>query len=111
MQIDRLSRRDFGKIFAVAAVGQAVPAGAIPQDDQAALRDAFTLDPKYIVMHAANLCPAIGSVNEILFKYTRDVDANPSPQNRNKFATGREETRKKVAAYLNAAPEEIVITR
>jgi len=111
MQIDRLSRRDFGKIFAVAAAGQVVPAAAMPQDEWAAVRAAFTLDPKFIVMNAANLCPAIGSVNEVLFKYTRDVDANPSQQNRGKFGTGREETRKKIAAHLNALPEEIVITR
>jgi selenocysteine lyase/cysteine desulfurase len=111
MQIDRLSRRDFGKLFAVAAAGHAVPAAAVPQDEWAAVRAAFTLDPKYIVMNAANLCPAIGSVNEMLFRYTRDIDANPSSQNRTKFGSGREETRKKIAAHLNAAPEEIVITR
>jgi len=111
MQIDRLSRRDFGKIFAVAAVGNAVPAVAVPQDEWAAVRAAFTLDPKFIVMNAANLCPAVGSVNEVLFKYTRDIDANPSSQNRTKFGTGREDTRKKIAAHLNVTPEEIVITR
>lgn len=111
MQIDRLSRRDFGKIVTVAAVGHAIPAAALAQDEWAAVRAAFALDPKYIVMNAANLCPAIGSVNEVLFKYTRDIDANPSFQNRAKFNQGREETRKKIAAFLNVTPEEVVITR
>lgn len=111
MQIDGLSRRDFARLFAVAAAGHAVPAAALQQDDWAAVRAAFTLDPKFIVMNAANLCPAIRSVNDVLFKYTRDIDANPSSQNRNKFSTGREDTRRKIAAHLNVLPEEIVITR
>jgi selenocysteine lyase/cysteine desulfurase len=111
MQMNRLSRRDFGKIFAVAAAGHAVPAPNISQDEWAAVRAAFTLDANVIVMNAANLCPAIGSVNETLFRYTRDMDANPTSQNRAKFGTGREETRRKIAAHLNVSPEEIVITR
>lgn len=112
MPIDHLSRRDFGKILAVAAAGRAIPSMAVPQDDWAGIQaNEFTLDPKYIVMNAANLCPAARSVNEVLFRYTRDMDANPSPQNRSKFGSGREETRKKLAAFLNVTPEEIVITR
>jgi selenocysteine lyase/cysteine desulfurase len=39
------------------------------------------------------------------------MDANPSQQSRAKFNEGREETRRKIAAFLNVTPEEIVITR
>jgi isopenicillin-N epimerase len=103
-----LSRRDFGKLFAAAALTPAVSFG---QEEWSAVRSEFTLDEKVIVMNAANLCPATRSVNEVLFKYTRDIDANPSPQNRAKFNSGREDTRKKIAAFLNVTPDEIVLTR
>ena len=113
MPIERLSRRDFGRIFAVAAVSRSMPAIAVQRaaDEWAAVRSEFILDPKFIVMNAANFCPATRNVSEVLFKYTRDMDANPSQQSRAKFSQGREETRKKIAAFLNVTPEEIVITR
>jgi len=113
MPIERFSRRDFGKIFTIAAAGSAMPSVALPAaaDEWAAVRAAFTLDPKFIVMNAANFCPATRKVSEVLFKYTRDMDSNPSQQSRAKFSQGREETRKKIAAFLNVTPEEIVITR
>jgi len=113
MTMDRLSRRDFGKAFAVAAVSRRLPGSSGPgqTNDWTSIRSEFTLDEKLIVMNAANLCPATRTVNEVLFKYTRDIDADPSPHNRTKFNTGREETRKKIAAFLNATPEEIIITR
>ena len=113
MTMDRLSRRDFGKFFAVAAANRRLPelSAAGQTNDWASIRSEFTLDEKLIVMNAANLCPATRTVNEVLFKYTRDIDADPSPHNRTKFSTGREETRKKIAAFLNVNPEEIIITR
>ncbi len=113
MSIEHLSRRDFGRLFGIVAVGRALPSlGAqAAKDSWAAVRAEFALDPNFIVMNAANFCPATRNVTEILIKYTRDMDANPSQQSRAKFSQGREEARKKIAAFLNAAPEEIVITR
>jgi selenocysteine lyase/cysteine desulfurase len=113
MSIERLSRRDFGRIFGVAAVGRALPSLGMQaaNDSWAAVRGEFALDPKFIVMNAANFCPATRNVTEVLIKYTRDMDANPSQQSRAKFSQGREEARKKIASFLNAMPEEIVITR
>jgi isopenicillin-N epimerase len=113
MPIERLSRREFGRFFAVAAVSPAMPLIAAPQTtgEWAAVRSEFILDPKFIVMNAANFCPATRNVSEVLFRYTRDMDSNPSQQSRAKFSQGREETRKKIAAFLNVTPEEIVITR
>src|SRR5262245_12849435 len=103
MSKESLSRRDFGKIFAVAAVSRAIPsiAETAAPDDWAAVRAEFALDPKFIVMNAANFCPATRNVSEVLFKYTRDMDANPSQQSRVKFSQGREETRRKIATFLN----------
>jgi selenocysteine lyase/cysteine desulfurase len=111
MPIQDLSRRDFGKIVALVAVGRAAPAFPVQSDAWAAVRAEFALDPRYIVMNAANFCPATRKVNEVLFRYTEDMDANPSQQSRAKFSQGREETRRKIAAFLNVTAEEIVITR
>jgi selenocysteine lyase/cysteine desulfurase len=111
MKTEGLSRRDFGKLFAVAALGHALPYAPAAGDEWAAVRAGFDLDERYIVMNAANLCPAPRRANEVLFRYTRDMDANPSFQNRAKFSEGREQTRKKIAAYLNVLSEEIVLTR
>ena len=105
-----LSRREFGKVFAVAAVGTTT----LRQADFNGWMDVqnqFTLEEGLIVMNAANLCPAPAPVNDVLFRYTRDMDANPSFQNRAKFGQGREDTRARIAAFLNVTPEEIVITR
>lgn len=111
MSSSGLSRRELGKLVAVAALGRAVPAGAFAAEDWAAVRKQFDLDDRYIVMNAANLCPASRPVNDALFRLTRDIDANPSFQNRAKFGTGREDVRKKLAQYLNVSPEEVVLTR
>ena len=105
-----ISRREFGKVFAVAAIGNAAPRQR-GYDSWAEVQNQFTLEENLIVMNAANLCPAPASVNEVLFRYTRDIDSNPSFPNRAKFGQGREDTRAKIAAFLNVTPEEIVITR
>lgn len=108
---NHLSRRDLGKLFAVAGAGRALASVAAPSDPWAEVRAEFDLDDRYIVMNAANLAPAPRPVNDVLFRYTRDLDGNVSFQNREKFAEGREQTRNKIAAFLNVRPEEIVLTR
>ncbi len=68
--------------------------------------------PKDLTMlNAANLCPSSGPVLETLYKTTRDMDQDPSQENRAKLADGRENTRKLLADFLRVTPEEIVITR
>jgi selenocysteine lyase/cysteine desulfurase len=42
---------------------------------------------------------------------TKDVDRDPSHDNRVKLGEGREKTRESLAAFLRVTPEEIVITR
>ena len=105
-----LSRREFGKVFAVAAVGTTTLRQA-DFNGWMDIQNQFTLEEDLIVMNAANLCPAPAPVNDVLFRYTRDMDSNPSFQNRAKFGQGREDTRARIAAFLNVTPEEIVITR
>ena len=66
-----ISRREFGKVFAVAAIGNAAPRQR-GYDSWAEVQNQFTLEENLIVMNAANLCPGPASVNEVLFRYTRD---------------------------------------
>ncbi len=62
-------------------------------------------------MNAANLCPASVPVIEALTRETKNVDQNPSQQNRARLTDAREDTRKQLATFLGVTPEEIVITR
>jgi selenocysteine lyase/cysteine desulfurase len=71
----------------------------------------FPLRAGLILVNAANLCPAPYPVEETVFGLTRDVDADASFQNRKKFSDLQEDSRRALARYLGAGPEEIVITR
>jgi len=62
-------------------------------------------------MNAANLCPSPRGVLDALYAATRDIDRDPSFENRAKLGAAREETRKILADFLRVSPEEIVITR
>lgn len=73
--------------------------------------DQFALRDDLIVMNAANLCPSPYTVMETVFGLTRDIDSDPSHQNRSKFSDLRAHARIALAGYLNADPDEIVITR
>jgi selenocysteine lyase/cysteine desulfurase len=75
------------------------------------VKEQFPLAPGLILMNAANLCPSPYPVQEAVFRFTRDVDADASFQNRAKFADLREEARAALASYLGASPEEIAIPR
>ena len=75
------------------------------------VRDKFLLDKNLACMNAANLCPAPAQVLDALYKATRDIDRDPSPQNRAKFAQAKESARQRVAAALRVTPDEILLTR
>ena len=62
-------------------------------------------------MNAANLCPSPAPVLEAMYRSTKDMDADPSFDNRQKMSAGKEETRRLLARFLRVTPEEIVITR
>jgi len=112
-----LSRRAFSRL----AVGSAAagvlsgargePAFGADERSWRGVREQFLLDPDTIVMNAANLCPASRPIIDLLQAKTRDVDRDPSQENRAKLLAGREETRKLLAEFLRVTPEEIVITR
>jgi selenocysteine lyase/cysteine desulfurase len=71
----------------------------------------FPLRDGVIPMNAANLCPAPRSVLDACTQAMRDVEGDVSFQNRAKYGELREQARAKLAAYLNAAPDEIAIVR
>lgn len=123
-----VSRRDFTRLFALggSAALFADPGWAQTAPSRPALstsgpaageafwksvRAQFVMPPELAVMNAANLCPASGPVLDVLTRETRDVDQNPSPQNRARLSGAKENTRKALAEFLRVTPEEIVITR
>jgi selenocysteine lyase/cysteine desulfurase len=96
---------------ASAATGQAaapVTGAPVPWSE---VRAQFLLADGLGVMNAANLCPAPGVVVQALERRSRDVDRDPSFQNRAALAEAVEQTRRRVAAFLRVTPEEIVLVR
>jgi selenocysteine lyase/cysteine desulfurase len=75
------------------------------------VREQFVMPADLAVLNAANLCPSPLPVLEATYTYTRDMDHDPSFPNRAKMGEGKETTRKLLADFLRATPEEIVITR
>jgi isopenicillin-N epimerase len=84
-----------------------------PQDEAYwdRVREQFPLAPGLTLMNAANLCPSPYPVQDAVFRYTRDVDADASFQNRAKFGPLKEEARQLLADYVGADSGEVAITR
>ena len=120
-----MNRRDFARILALGgAVPFVTPTLAWPSADKlpptpsspdekfwGAVRDQFVMPPNLTMLNAANLCPSSGPVLETLYNVTKDMDQDPSSDNRAKLGDGRENTRKLLAEFLRVTPEEIIITR
>jgi selenocysteine lyase/cysteine desulfurase len=75
------------------------------------VREQFLMPPSLGVLNAANLCPSPAPVLEAMYRSTKDIDADPSFDNRQKMSEGKERTRRLVAEFLRVTPEEIVLTR
>jgi selenocysteine lyase/cysteine desulfurase len=75
------------------------------------VKEQFPLRHGLILMNAANLCPSPYPVQQAVFRFTRDVDADASFQNRAKFDELRETARVALAEYVGAEVDEIAITR
>jgi isopenicillin-N epimerase len=120
-----MNRRDFARILALGgAVPFVTPTMAWPSADKlpptpaspdekfwGAVRDQFVMPPNLTMLNAANLCPSSGPVLDTLYNVTKDMDQDPSADNRAKLGEGRENTRKLLAEFLRVTPEEIIITR
>ena len=118
-----ISRRDFSRLLALSGsmlLPQSVEAWPAPlaqtpsQPDERfwlSVREQFLMPPDLAVMNAANLCPSPAPVLEAMYRSTKDMDGDPSFENRAKMTTGKEDARRALAAFLRVTPEEIVITR
>ncbi len=126
----RLTRRDFARLLAISGSSTLIPRAAtaletapdrvrpvrpagIDPDERywEDVRQHFLMPPDRVHINAANLCPAPRPVFEAHERWSRVVDADPSAATQRTLTDAREETRKLLAAFLGATPEEIVITR
>ena len=82
--------------------------------DEAYWRDVkaqFIVRDGFIMMNAANLCPAPRSVVDAVAAAMRDEDADVSFQNREKYSRLWTEVRTRMAKYMGAAEDEVAIVR
>lgn len=75
------------------------------------VKENFSIRKGLIMLNAANLCPSPFPVQQTVFRFTQDLDSDPSSINRKKFSELQEKTRIGLADYLGANPDEIAITR
>jgi selenocysteine lyase/cysteine desulfurase len=118
-----MNRRDFTRLLALSGsmllpgppLAWPAPLRQTPeQPDEKfwlAVREQFLMPPDLGVLNAANLCPSPAPVLEALYRSTKDIDGDPSFDNRQKMSAGKENTRRLVASFLRVTPEEIVLTR
>jgi isopenicillin-N epimerase len=71
----------------------------------------FPLASDLIYLNAANVCPASRPVLDRHQEFLRDFQMDPSFQNRDKYDRLQESLRTKLAALLDASPDELAITR
>ena len=125
------TRRDFLKRTAAGAAGIAILPGerfeplrreaptvrlrhARGVVDEAYWRDVkaqFLVRDGFIMMNAANLCPAPRSVVDAVTAAMRDEDADVSFQNREKYTRLWAETRARLARFIGAGDDEVAILR
>jgi selenocysteine lyase/cysteine desulfurase len=120
-QIDGMSRRSFLGLVAGAAGLTLTPAalafakktstGAGVGSEWQQVRDMFSFSEGSVPMNAANLCPSFNRVAEKVFAMTRNLNSDVSFNNRKKFSVLLEETRAKVAAYLNVNLYDVALVR
>jgi len=120
-----MHRRDFARLLALGGAAPFLTPGVAwpsPTDlpptpaspDErfwGSVRDQFVMPRELTILNAANLCPSSAPVLETMYRMTKDMDQDPSMENRAKLGDGRENTRKLIAEFLRVTPEEIVITR
>lgn len=123
-----MNRRDFARLLAISGAAPFItpevswartgapaklpPTPASPDEKfWVGVRDQFVMPKDLAILNAANLCPSSAPVLETLYRMTKDMDQDPSFDNRAKLGEGRETTRRMLAEFLRVTPEEIVITR
>src|SRR5262247_2085010 len=118
------TRREFTRLFAAGGsaalfwhpafadkIKPFVPSPVVNEGFWKSVREQFLMPPGVAVLNAANLCPSPAPVLEAMYRNTKDIDGDPSFDNRQKMSAGKENTRRLVASFLRVTPEEIVLTR
>jgi isopenicillin-N epimerase len=119
-----LSRRDFTRLMTLSGstallseqlLAWPTPLQSAPQrlDERfwTSVREQFLMPRDLAIMNAANLCPSPAPVLEAVYRHTKDMDYDPSFENRQKMQEGKEEARRVLARSLRVTPEDIVLTR
>ena len=75
------------------------------------VREQFPFHEAKVPMNAANLCPSPRSVAQRVTELTNDIDTDCSFNNRAKFSSLLEGSRKKVAEQLGVSTDEIALVR
>jgi selenocysteine lyase/cysteine desulfurase len=94
-----------------ASLAQALQAQSDPEDYWRVVAKQFPLEPGLTYMNAANVCPASRPVMDRHLELLRDFHANPSFQNREKYAAIEDRVRDKFAALLHVTAREISLVR
>ncbi|MCH7512824.1 MAG: aminotransferase class V-fold PLP-dependent enzyme [Bacteroidetes bacterium] len=116
------TRRDFIRKTAVSAFGlsglsislqalndpEHILAGAVIAED---VRRSLLLKEGLVYMNTGSLGPSPAWVSQRIFEITRILESNPVVQNWDMLGKEMEAVRAKVAAFLNCAIDEIVLTR
>lgn len=106
-----LVRRVVGAMTAAAVFPRLAAATPDGESFWRVVKEQFPLRPGLILLNAANLCPSPYPVLETVFGLTRDIDADASFQNRDKFDELRETSRRALTTYMGADPEEVAMVR
>ncbi|MDA0708024.1 MAG: aminotransferase class V-fold PLP-dependent enzyme, partial [Proteobacteria bacterium] len=77
----------------------------------AAVQNEFAIEQNLIMLNAANMTPTPKIVHETLIEHTRDMEANPSFQNRAKYDELTQKSRELIATFLGADADEIGFVR
>src|SRR5512134_81644 len=103
-----VSRRDFTRLLVLSAPAAALStrtgeAARRPRrvvvDSWAEVRAQFLFPGDLAPMNAANLCPSPRPVVEAQERWSRALDADPTPNTREKLPVAREESRRLVAEF------------
>ena len=130
MSASSMNRRDFARLFAAGGsaallghpalegLARRTPSGPLARRagtaravDWDEVRARFLMPPELSVMNAANLCPSPASTLQAVYDYTERLDREPVPSFRGEMHGVKEPTRDRLAEFLGATPEEILITR
>ncbi len=102
-------------ILPLVAQASGHPAGLPPftadEDYWQLVKDQFSIRPGYIMMNAANLCPAPRAVSQSVNEAMKSLDQDVSFQHRGQFGLQFQEAVDRLAVFLGTTGDQLTITR